>query len=83
MATGRPVEVPYAVAYDLSGDTITALAFGPDGRTLYAGGSHVPSQKYALDPARVLGAVCERAGSGLSRRDWRTYLPDLSYRATC
>ncbi|MFE6398211.1 nSTAND1 domain-containing NTPase [Streptomyces alboflavus] len=72
---GSPLPTP--------GDTITALAFGPDGRTLYAGGSHVPSQKYALDPARVLGAVCERAGSGLSRRDWRTYLPDLSYRATC
>ncbi|WP_405656780.1 DNA-binding protein [Streptomyces sp. RK9] len=72
---GSPLPTP--------GDTITALAFSSDGRTLYASGSHVPSQKYALDPARVLGAVCERAGSGLSRRDWRTYLPDVSYRATC
>ncbi|MFD0417923.1 DNA-binding protein [Streptomyces sp. NPDC127108] len=78
-----PSSQPLGSPLPTPGDTITSLAFSADGRTLYAGGSHVPLQKYALAPARLVDAVCERAGSGLSRRDWRTYLPDLPYRATC
>lgn len=78
-----PSSQPLGSPLPAPGDAITSLAFGADGETLFAGGSHVPLQKYALDPARLVDAVCERAGSGLSRRDWRTYLPDLSYRATC
>ncbi|WJV51001.1 nSTAND1 domain-containing NTPase [Streptomyces flavofungini] len=78
-----PSSQPLGSPLPTPGDTITSLAFSADDRTLYAGGSHVPLQKYSLDPASLVAAVCERAGSGLSRRDWRTYLPDLSYRATC
>ncbi|EPH44765.1 DNA-binding protein [Streptomyces aurantiacus] len=73
---GSPLPTP--------GDTITALAFSADGSTLYAGGTRVPSQKYALDPDRLVAAVCDRTGgAGLSREQWRTYLPDLPYRTTC
>ncbi|GGR83410.1 hypothetical protein GCM10010252_22630 [Streptomyces aureoverticillatus] len=73
---GSPLPTP--------GDTITSLAFSADGSTLYAGGTRVPLQKYALDPDRLAAAVCDRTGgSGLSREEWRTYLPDLPYRATC
>ncbi|GHC83950.1 nSTAND1 domain-containing NTPase [Streptomyces flavofungini] len=78
-----PSSQPLGSPLPAPGDAITSLAFSADGKTLFAGGSHVPLQKYALDPARLMAAVCERTGSGLSRRDWRTYLPDLSYRATC
>ncbi|GGO42842.1 nSTAND1 domain-containing NTPase [Streptomyces lasiicapitis] len=73
---GSPLPTP--------GDSITSLAFSADGKTLYAGGAHVPTQKYALDPEHLVAAVCDRTGgSGLSREEWRTYLPDLPYRTTC
>ncbi|GAA1504015.1 hypothetical protein GCM10009730_03580 [Streptomyces albidochromogenes] len=62
---------------------MTALAFGPDGRTLYTAGTHTLLQTYGIGPAGVAADVCRRAGTGLSRRDWRAYLPDLSYRDTC
>ncbi|MFE9679380.1 DNA-binding protein [Streptomyces sp. NPDC006259] len=78
-----PSSQPLGSSLPTPGDSITSLAFAPDGRTLYAGGSHVPLQKYALDPADLVAAVCERVGSGLSRKDWRAYLPDQPYRATC
>jgi WD40 repeat protein len=65
------------------GDQVLALAFGPDDGTLYASGANVPVQKYDITPAHLVTQVCERAGSGLSRADWKTYLPDLPYRRTC
>ncbi|MFD5402868.1 nSTAND1 domain-containing NTPase [Streptomyces griseorubiginosus] len=61
---------------------VTALAFAPDG-TLYASGAHVPVLRYDLSRDRLIGEVCERAGSGLSEAAWKTYLPDLPYRRTC
>ncbi|MFF3961064.1 DNA-binding protein [Streptomyces griseorubiginosus] len=64
------------------GDDIRALAFAPDG-TLHASGAHVPVLRYDLRPDRLIGEVCERAGSGLSEAAWKTYLPDLPYRRTC
>jgi WD40 repeat protein len=48
------------------GDEIRALAFGPDG-TLHASGTHVPVQRYDLDPGHLITEVCRRAGSGSVR----------------
>ncbi|MFE0515502.1 hypothetical protein [Streptomyces sp. NPDC058964] len=65
-----------------SGDPILALSFR-DGRTLQAAGKHVPLRTYPIDPARITATVCERAGGGLTREQWRTYLPELRYRDMC
>ncbi|WNM35772.1 hypothetical protein RKE30_38150 [Streptomyces sp. Li-HN-5-11] len=66
------------------GEEIDSVAFSPDGTTLYVGSAHVPLQKYAVDPARALAQVCARAGdTGLTREQWRTYLPDTPYRRIC
>jgi len=64
------------------GDQIRALAFGPDD-TLYASGTNVPVQKYDLAPDHLVTRICARAGSGLSKAAWKTYLPDIPYRRTC
>ncbi|WP_030948375.1 hypothetical protein [Streptomyces sp. NRRL S-646] len=67
-----------------SGERLDSLAFGPDGTTLYAGSAHVPLQRYVVDPEQVVAQVCARAGgSGLTRAQWRTYLPDAPYRRVC
>ncbi|WP_416971125.1 WD40 repeat domain-containing protein [Streptomyces sp. 4F14] len=68
------------------GDTpeaVTALAFSPDGTTLYAGSPHVPLQRYVIDPDRAVTELCARAGTGLTRAQWQTYVPDAPYRRLC
>lgn len=44
------------------GDELRGLAFAPDG-TLHASGAHAPVQLYDLNPGRLIGTVCGRAGS--------------------
>jgi WD40 repeat protein len=65
------------------GDAILSLAFSKDGGTLYTAGEHVAWQEYDIDPDRAVLAVCRRAGGPLSRGEWHTYLPGVSYRRTC
>ena len=65
------------------GDKVLALSFGSGDGTLYASGANVPIQKYDITPAHLVAQVCKRTGSGLSKRDWRTYLPNVPYRRTC
>ncbi|WP_437074764.1 nSTAND1 domain-containing NTPase [Streptomyces sp. enrichment culture] len=66
-----------------SGQDVHALAFSEDGGSLYISGTRVPVDRIDLEPARLVRRVCARLGSGLSRSDWQTYLPDVSYRKTC
>ncbi|MER7789088.1 DNA-binding protein [Streptomyces sp. NPDC097640] len=74
---------PLGSALLTAGDGVRALSFSEDGRTLLVAGEHVPLQKFAVDPDRVTAAVCERAGGGLSRADWKTYIPEVPYREVC
>jgi WD40 repeat protein/transcriptional regulator with XRE-family HTH domain len=73
---GRPLTTP--------GDSIDTLAFGADSGTVYAGSAHVPVQRYTIDPAKAVDAVCARTGGGgLTRAQWRTYVRDVPYRRVC
>ncbi|MET8079675.1 hypothetical protein [Streptomyces sp. NPDC005303] len=65
------------------GERIDALAFSPGGSSLYAGGAHVPLQRYVITPGHAITSVCARAGGGLTRAQWRTYIPDVEYRDIC
>lgn len=74
---------PLGAALPTPGDLQVALAFGPDSATLNAAGEHVPRQRYRVGPRQVAADVCARTGTGLSRRDWKAYIPDVPYRPTC
>jgi WD40 repeat protein len=65
------------------GDGIESLAFAPDGTTLYVAGTHVPLQRYVVDPGHAAEQVCARAGGDLSPAQWHTYVPDAPYRRVC
>ncbi|WP_217208065.1 hypothetical protein [Streptomyces sp. AC550_RSS872] len=78
-----PSSQPLGSMLPTPGGPLFALAFSPGGDTLYASAKHMPLQKYALAPARLIEQACDRAGGGLSQADWKTYLPDLPYRRTC
>ncbi|WP_431042094.1 hypothetical protein ACQUSR_09375 [Streptomyces sp. P1-3] len=77
--SGRPLGGPLPTA----GDAVQSVAFGEDDRTLLVAGEHVPLRAYAIDPDRATATVCERAGGGLSRADWETYIPEVPYRDIC
>lgn len=65
------------------GDAIRTLAFAADSTTLYAGSAHVPVQRYSIDPAGAVRAVCARAAGDLTRAQWDTYIPDAGFRRVC
>ncbi|MFE1554282.1 hypothetical protein ACFW6V_04730 [Streptomyces sp. NPDC058734] len=79
LASHLPVGSPLPTA----GDSVYDLAFSPDGATLYVAGAHAPLQRIDVTPASAAADVCRRAGGGLDRSAWGTYLPNVAYRATC
>ncbi|MEU8824845.1 DNA-binding protein [Streptomyces sp. NPDC048636] len=78
-ASGRPLGTTFTTA----ADPALAVAFSSDDRTLLVAGARTPLRTYPVDPVRVTAAVCERAGGGLSRADWATYIPEVPYRDIC
>jgi WD40 repeat protein len=67
-----------------SGGPVMALAFHKeDDRTLYVSSQHVPLERYEIAPDRVASEVCRRTGTGLSPSEWRTYVRDVPYTASC
>ncbi|MFE5858787.1 DNA-binding protein [Streptomyces sp. NPDC056500] len=65
------------------GDPAFSVAFSADGHTLYTAGLHTGLHSYDIHPQRLADTVCQRAGSGLTRAEWKTRLPNLPYRTTC
>jgi len=74
---------PLGGALPTPGEGIRSLAFSPDNDTLYAAGDHVPLQRYAIASSAALARVCARAGTALTRAQWRVHIPDVPYRGTC
>ncbi|WP_405721078.1 helix-turn-helix domain-containing protein [Streptomyces sp. NBC_01537] len=74
---------PLGSGFTTPGEGITSLAFTPDGATLQATSLHVPLQRYPVSPSYAADQICARAGTTLSRAQWRTYIPDASYRGVC
>ncbi|KUN58962.1 hypothetical protein AQJ46_42610 [Streptomyces canus] len=65
------------------GDEVDTLAFTHDGATLYAGGPYVLLQRHPVGPDEVARLLCDRSGGGLTKAQWRTYVPDAPYRQVC
>ncbi|MEV8455458.1 hypothetical protein AB0467_34545 [Streptomyces sp. NPDC052095] len=72
---GSPLPTP--------GDTIRDLVFDQDGTTLRTAGDHTAPQTYNLAPRRSTETICRRVTRGLSREEWREYLPDVPYTDSC
>lgn len=66
-----------------AGEEIRSVAFSRDGGTVYAASPHAPLQTYTVAPDRAVAEVCDRSGTGLTRGQWRTYVPDAPYRQVC
>ncbi len=59
------------------------LALGFAGDELLIATAHGAVRGLPLSGERAAGIACRRAGGGLTRGQWRTYLPNTPYRPTC
>jgi WD40 repeat protein/transcriptional regulator with XRE-family HTH domain len=66
-----------------AGEEIRSLAFSQDGGTVYVSSPHAPLQTYSIAPDQAVTEICDRTGGGLTRDQWRTYVPDAPYRQVC
>ncbi|MET9336618.1 serine/threonine-protein kinase [Nonomuraea sp. NPDC003804] len=75
---GGPVS---AYAEGLPGEG--GLAFSPDGKALYVAEHAGLIHEFVVDPERMAGALCERAGRELTEREWRESFEQVPYRQLC
>ncbi|MFH8294220.1 hypothetical protein [Streptomyces sp. NPDC018059] len=59
------------------------LAIGFTGDELLIATAHRAVRRVPLSGERAAGIACQRAGGGLTREQWRTYLPNSPYRRSC
>uniref|UniRef100_UPI0004E1F5A1 WD40 repeat domain-containing protein n=1 Tax=Streptomyces bicolor TaxID=66874 RepID=UPI0004E1F5A1 len=74
---------PLGFPLPTSGDPILDLAFSRDGTTLLATGANIALRTYPVGADRATAAVCRRADGGLTREQWRLYLPEIPYQRMC
>jgi WD40 repeat protein len=61
---------------------ISSIAFSPDGKILVSA-SDVEIILWDLDPEHWIEKACQAAGRNFTRLEWKLYLPDEPYLATC
>ncbi|MFI7440638.1 WD40 repeat domain-containing serine/threonine protein kinase [Nonomuraea indica] len=65
------------------GGWIRSLAFTADGSSLLTVDDKAVVREQPVAPAKVLAAVCARAGGPLTPAQWETHVPALPYRRAC
>ncbi|MEU6996164.1 WD40 repeat domain-containing protein [Streptomyces sp. NPDC046465] len=76
-------DTPRLVGARYAGTGGPVLALGFTGDALRVMTSRGAIRTVSVAAGRAADSVCERARGGLSREEWRTYLPDSPYRQTC
>jgi WD40 repeat protein len=78
VATPRKLGPSMAVEQDL-----VSAAFGARGAVLHTLTDTGVLRDMSVGPEATAATICARAGRGLTRADWRRYLPGVPYREVC
>ncbi|MGW7082510.1 nSTAND1 domain-containing NTPase [Streptomyces sp. NPDC054871] len=76
-------DTPRLAGAEYPGTDGPVLALGFAGEKLRVATANIPSRSMPIAAGRMADVVCDRARGGLSRSQWRTYLPITEYRRTC
>ncbi|GAA4041077.1 serine/threonine-protein kinase [Nonomuraea soli] len=83
----RLLDAPTGAVSDLAfpgwDDSVLALGFSPDGRTLHAVTSTGIVYSHITDAERAVELLCARVGRQLTRGEWEQHLPGVPYRDVC
>ncbi len=62
---------------------VYSIAYSPSGQVLAAASDDGTVHLWDTSPAAAVAAVCADAGQQLTRQEWATYVPGVTYRAPC
>jgi WD40 repeat protein len=81
--TKDPTHPTRAAILANTGSPLNSAVFRPKTNTLTAGGSDRTVHLWNTNESAVINTICTTTGDAITRREWRTHLPDVPYSPPC
>ncbi len=75
--------MPRPLATMVHQDSVSAVSFSPDGKTLASGSGDTTVRVWIWQPQDLILAACERSTRNLNWDEWQLYFEDVFYTKTC
>lgn len=78
-----PAEPRVLATLAAAGESLNAVAFSPDGGTVWAGGAARSVNSWKVDAEAVAAATCARTGTPMSTAEWEQLAPGVPQALPC